>query len=246
MMITATILTFNSEKTIQKTLDSLHFLSEVIVVDTGSTDQTLKIISEYPQVKVFQSEFTGFGPVHNYATSLATHDWILSIDSDEVVSEKLKEKLLSMHYDENCAYSFAFHNIFNGKWIKYSGWYPDYHLRLFNRKKTQFSNHFVHEKVCLDHVKEIKINEPIEHYSYLEIKDFLRKCQVYTDLFAKQNKGRPSSFTKAFSHGLFAFIKTYLIKLGFLDGKEGFIIASYQAQTAFYKYLKLAELNKKC
>ena len=146
----------------------------------------------------------------------------------------------------NFVYSFAFQNILFEKKIRFSGWYPDRHIRIFNKTKTNFSDDFVHEKILIHDLKEIKLKEHINHYSYLETADFLRKLQIYTDLFRDQNIGKKSSFSKALLHGIYAFIKTYFLKLGFLDGKNGFIISFYQFQTSFYKYLKLWEANKKC
>lgn len=246
MKISATILTKNSAKTILKTIESLSFLDEIIVLDNESTDHTIQLLQPFQNVKIFSSPFIGFGNLHNLATSKATNDWILSIDSDEVLSSELQKKLQTIPLDKSSVYSFAFQNILFGKKIRHSGWYPDRHIRLYNRLTTQFSSDQVHEKILIQGLKEVKLSEHIYHYSYLEVSDFLRKLQIYTDLFKEQNKGKPSSFSKAFFHGLFAWIKTYLLKLGFLDGKEGFIIASYQAQTAFYKYLKLWESNQKC
>jgi glycosyltransferase involved in cell wall biosynthesis len=244
--ISATILTKNSERTLKKTLTSLSFIDEIILLDNGSTDTTLEIAQTFSNVKIFTSEFIGFGALHNKASSFAKNDWILSIDSDEVITEELKHYLSHLQLNESCVYSFAFQNVLFGKKIRHSGWFPDRHVRLYNRKTTQFSDAEVHEKILYSHLKEIKRDEKIEHYSYLEMQDFLRKMQVYTDLFAKQNDGKPSSFFKALTHGWFAFFKTYFLKLGFLDGKEGYIIANYQKETAFYKYMKLWEKNKKC
>lgn len=246
MAISATILTKNSSKTISKTLTALSFVDEIIVLDNGSEDDTLKIASLFPHVKIHHSEFLGFGALHNLASGFAKNDWILSIDSDEVITKELKERILKTQLDSNCVYSFAFQNILFGKKIRFSGWYPDRHTRLYNRKKTEFSDAKVHEKIIQDHLTEIKFKEKIEHYSYLEARDFLRKMQVYTDLFYEQNKGKKGSFLSVVFNSLFAFIKTYIIKLGFLDGKAGFIIANYQAQTAFYKYLKLWESSHRC
>jgi len=246
MKISATIITKNSARTIEKTLNSLSFIDEIIILDNGSTDDTLKIASSFHNVKIHIAEFIGFGPLHNLAIEKAHHDWILSIDSDEVITNELKQALEKQHLDSDCVYSFAFQNILFGKKVRHSGWYSDRHIRLFHRNKTKFSDDFVHEKILTEGLKEIRFKDHIEHHSYLEVSDFLRKLQIYTDLFKEQNLGNPSSFSKAFWHGCFAFFKTFFLQLGFLDGKNGFIIAFYQFQTAFYKYLKLWEANRKC
>lgn len=245
MSISCTILTKNSAKTIKATLEALKDFDEVVILDSGSTDETLEIAKSYLNTVIYCSQFLGFGYMHNLATSKAKNDWILSIDSDEVLTDELKKRILSLNLDPNCVYSFAFQNILFGKKIRHSGWYPDRHVRLYHRKRTAFTESKVHERILVDGLKEIKLKEKIEHYSYLHVSDFLRKLQIYTDLFQEQNPDKTASFSKAVFHGFFAFIKTYFIKLGILDGKRGFIIAFYQAQTAFYKYLKLWEKSQK-
>ena len=245
MSISCTILTKNSALTIKATLEALKEFDEVVILDSGSTDATLEIARAFSNVTIYKSEFLGFGQMHNLATSYAKNDWILSIDSDEIVTAELKKRILSLILDPSCVYSFAFQNILFGKKIRYSGWYPDRHIRLYHRKMTAFSDAKVHERILSQGLKEIALKEHIEHHSYLHVSDFLRKLQIYTDLFKEQNPNRKATFSQAIWHGLFAFIKTYFIKLGFLDGKCGFIIAFYQAQTAFYKYLKLWEKSVK-
>lgn len=245
-MITVTILTKNSSETLLTTLLSVQDFREVVLLDTGSTDSTLEIARRFPNVKIFQREFKGFGPSHNEASSLATYDWILSIDSDEVLSKELAHEILKLDLNPGCIYRINRENYFNGKHMKCcSGWYPDKIVRLYNRKKTSFSNAAVHEKIeqgtC--QIKDLKY--PMRHTPYLRIEDFLTKMQNYSTLFALQNKGkRKSSLFHAIFHGLHAFLKSYILKRGFMGGGEGFIISMYNGQTSFYKYLKLAELNK--
>ncbi len=244
-MISVTILTKNGGKTLEQVLKSVKCFDEVIILDTGSTDETLEIAKKFFNVRVHMTSFNGFGPLHNTAANLAKHDWILSIDSDEVVTEPLANEILSLELDPNRVYSFPFHNFFNGKFIKWCGWYPDRHVRLYHKKSTSFSDNFVHEKVLTEGLQEVKLKNPVHHFSYNSISDFLRKMHSYSDLFAEQNWGKKrSSFTKALLHGFYAFFKSYFIKRGFLGGKEGYIISVYNSQTAFYKYLKLAERNQ--
>jgi glycosyltransferase involved in cell wall biosynthesis len=245
-MISVTILTFQSERFIQKVLESLATFDEILILDTGSTDKTLEIAEKFANVRIHKNLFSGFGPLHNLAASLCKNDWILSIDSDEVLSKELIQEIKYLDLDKKTAYSIPFHNFYNGKWIRWCGWYPDRHVRLYNRQATSFSNHFVHEKIQTDSLITANLQHPIHHFSYSEVSDFLRKMQNYSDLFADQNVGKKkSSPWKAIRHGAFAFIKSYLIKRGFLGGYEGFLISIYNAHTAFYKYLKLYEKNKK-
>jgi glycosyltransferase involved in cell wall biosynthesis len=244
-MISVAILTNNNEKTIERTLQSVKDFDEVIVLDSGSKDNTLKIVSSFPNTKVFHSSFLGFGKMRNEIASKAKNDWILALDSDEELSKEVVEELLDLKLDSNAIYSFEFFNFYNNKHIKCCGWHKEFHPRLYNKTKTNFSSDLVHEALILDNLKLIKLKHPINHFSYNSIEDFLAKMQFYSSLFAKQNIGKKSSTSKALFHGLFAFFKSYVIKRGFLGGKEGFIISIYNANTSFYKYLKLCELNKK-
>lgn len=244
-MITATVLTKNNQKTLQKTLDSLKSLPEVIVLDSGSTDQTLAIAERYPNVTTHNSPFLGFGPMHNYAAKLASNDWILSIDSDEVLSRELIEELSNLSLNPAAVYKLQRHNYFNGKLIKWcGGWHPDFVIRLYNRTKTQFTSDLVHERIEDDGMCIETLSGPLNHTPYLEIADFLDKMQHYSELFADQNHGKPASLFQALIHGWHAFFKSYIIKRGYAGGKEGFVISMYNGHCTFYKYLKLAMKEK--
>jgi glycosyltransferase involved in cell wall biosynthesis len=244
-MISVTILTKNCQDTLAQTLASVQKFSEVIIYDSGSTDKTLEIARKFPNVKVVQGNFTGFGPTHNAASASASHDWILSIDSDEVLSQELAAEILQLKLDPFCIYELDRRNYFNGKWIRYcGGWSPDPVVRLYHRLATQFSDDAVHEKVIQKNLKVIPLSPPLFHTPYRSMGDFLAKMQIYSTLFAEQHKGKKSSsLLKAISHGAFAFLKSYFLKRGFLGGKEGLIISLYNGHTAFYKYLKLMEAN---
>lgn len=246
MKISVTILTKNSQKHLHEVLRSLALFDEVVIYDNGSTDGTIDIAQSYPNVVLFEGPFLGFGATHNKVTELAKNDWILSIDSDEVVTEKMMSEILKTELNIDTVYSFPRENLYNHKVIKGCGWYPDRQLRLYNRTKTRFSDAQVHEQVITKDMKIIEMKYPIRHYSYECLSDFLTKMQLYSDLFAKQNVGkRKASLLTALGHGSFAFFKSYFIKRGFLDGYEGFVISMYNSQTAYYKYLKLRESNNK-
>jgi len=241
--ISVTILTKNSSETLEETLKSTIGFSEVLVLDTGSTDNTLEICKRYPHVKVISHDFIGFGPTHNLASSLTSHDWVLSVDSDEVVTPALKEEILSLNLDSSSVYKIRRHNYFNGKRIKgCAGWDPDWVVRLYNKKTTSFTNDQVHEKVLSSNMKLVSFKNPMNHTPYRKISDFLYKMQSYSTLFAQQNKTRKSSSVgKALLHGWMAFCKSYIFKRGMLQGTEGLIISLYNGHVTFYKYLKLAE-----
>ncbi len=241
-MISVTVLTKNSQDTLADTLDSLKTFSEVLLLDSGSIDSTLDIARNYPNVTIHTSPFLGFGPMHNYAVKLASHDWILSIDSDEVLTPELIDELHALELDPKKVYEIPRHNYFNGKWIKYcGGWHPDHVVRLFHKKNGKFSDVLVHEKVESKEGLITSLSSPLKHTPYLRVGDFLNKMQLYSDLFAEQKSGEPASVIQALFHGWFAFFKSYFLKRGFLAGREGFIISMYNGHTAYYKWLKLAQ-----
>ncbi len=243
-MISVTIINNNGVRLLKEVLVALSSFDEVLIYDSGSTDDSLIIAKSFPNVTIHQHPFNGFGAAHNHAASLAKHDWIFSIDADEIVSEELIKEISQLKLDPKYIYDITFHNYFNGKWIKWCGWYPESHIRLYNRKSTGFTNVQVHEGIKTDHLKIVALKSPIYHYSYASISDFLVKMERYSTLFAKQYVGKKrASFFTALYHGAGAFLKCYFLKRGFLGGFEGYIISRYNGETAFYKYLKLKELN---
>lgn len=246
MKISVTILTRNSERYLQGVLEPLVSFDEVLIYDTGSHDNTLNIARKFPNTVIHQGSFIGFGPTHNVATNLAKNDWILSIDSDEIVTPELLQEISKLELSEGSVYGMPRHNEYKGRWIRGCGWHPDYQTRLYHRKNTAFTEVQVHEAVITTGLKQIQLKSPLRHYSYASASDFLDKMQSYSALFAKQNCGKKSSSVcKAALHGLFAFFKSYILKKGIFLGAEGFEISLYNANTAFYKYVKLAEANKK-
>lgn len=243
-MITVTILTKNSEKYLREVLNSVKGFDEVLLFDNGSTDRTFEIASHFPNVKIHKGAFEGFGPTHNKASSLAKNDWILSLDSDEVITEELAKEIAEQTLHEKSVYSFPRHNYYRNTFIHSCGWYPDRQVRIYNRLHTRFTDAKVHEAIIVKGMDHIRLKAPMIHYSYANLSDFLNKMQTYSDLFAKQNVGKKSSSpSKALMHGFFAFFKSYVIKRGILNGYAGFVISIYNANTAFYKYLKLYEAN---
>lgn len=239
-MISVTMLTKNSAKQLPKVLDALKSFDEVVIFDTGSTDATLEIARGYPNCTIHQSPFIGFGACHNRASAIARHDWILSIDSDEVMTEELLSELQALRKEPEKVYAVSRHNIYNGKHIRWCGWHPDFQVKLYNRKKSSYSEAKVHEAVQTEGMEVVKLKGKVIHTPYETTADFLDKMQRYSTLFAEQWKGKKrGSLSKAIFHCLFAFFKSYFLKRGFMGGQEGFIISVYNANTAFYKYLKL-------
>jgi len=246
MNISVTILTKNSQKYLQEVLASLKDFDEVLLFDNGSTDRTFEIAASFPNVKVVKGTFDGFGPTHNKASALAKWDSILSIDSDEVVTSEMAAEIASTALDPGAVYAFPRHNYFNGTFIKWCGWYPDKQIRLYNRTRTRFNDAQVHEAIMTEGMHRVDLKGALRHYSYDTHADFLAKMQSYSDLFARQYCGRRSSSPwKALWHGIGAFLRAYIIKLGFMGGYEGFVISVYNGNTAYYKYLKLYEANQR-
>jgi glycosyltransferase involved in cell wall biosynthesis len=245
-MISVVILTKNNQETIERTLESVRSFPEVLLFDTGSSDDTLKIASQHANVHIKTTVFSSFGALRNEAASLASHDWILALDSDEELSDALVREIQKTPLDEETIYSFPRHNFYNGKAILFCGWHPEQVARLYHRKKSHFDQAYVHESLVLDGKKIHLFSSPIFHTPYRSLEDFLSKMQLYSSLFAEQHQAKKkSSLTIAIVHALAAFFKSYFLKKGLFGGAEGFIISMYNSQTAFYKYLKLWERNKK-
>jgi glycosyltransferase involved in cell wall biosynthesis len=243
-MISVTILTKDSQRLLKEVLASLSSFDEVILYDTGSKDTTLAIAKEFKNVTIHEGPFLGFGKTHNMASSLAEHDWILSIDSDEIVTEELRKEIFSLILDPSCIYSFPRDNFYSGKHIKGCGWYPDRVLRLYNRNKTHFQDMLVHESLQTEGMKVIPLSSPVLHTPYDSVSSFLKKMNSYSDLYSEQYKGKKkASFASCLLHTFFTFFKSYFLQKGFLLGREGFEIAFFNMNCTFYKYLKLIEKN---
>ena len=243
--ISITMLTKNSQKYLKQSLDSLKPFDEVIILDNGSTDATLKIASQYSNVKIIKHEFIGFGPLKNLALQKAKNDWILSIDSDEIVTPELIKSIEKLDPKKiNRVYCINRINHYRGKAIKCCGWYPDIVMRLFNKKHTNFNDALVHESLIIHPDTQKKILKgAIKHYPFDSIESLIDKMQKYSSLYAKQSK-KNSSLLKAFSRATFAFFKNYFLQRGFLCGYEGLLISVSNANGVFYKYMKLYEKQK--
>jgi glycosyltransferase involved in cell wall biosynthesis len=246
-MISVTILTKNASETLSATLLSLARFPQILLYDTGSSDKTLELAATYPNVDIVQGSFSGFGPSHNEASSLALYDWILSIDSDEVLSPQLVEEILTLSLDETHVYKINRHNYFNGKHIRFcSGWYPDWVTRLYHRKRTRFSDDPVHERISTEGLSPICLQGALLHTPYRSVEDFLTKMQLYSTLFAEQYRGkRRSSCGIAVAHAFVALCKNLFLKGGIFGGKEGWILSFYYGHITYYKYLKLYFLNQR-
>ncbi len=245
MNISVVVLAKNNENTIEKTLKSVAQFDDVVVYDNGSTDKTLEIVKRFHNVNLVQGEFKGFGWTKNYAAGFAKNDWILIIDSDEVVDTQLLEVLKTKTLDEKTVYKLNFKAFYKDIQVKFCGWNNQKIKRLYNKTQTGYNSNDVHEDIMTEGFKIELLEGNVEHYSYHTISQFVQKADYYSTLFAKNNVGKKSSSpTKAFFNGMYSFFRTYILKRGFLDGYVGLVIAFSHMVTNFYKYIKLYEANK--
>ena len=245
MNISAVVLAKNNEKTIENTLNSLKEFDDVVVYDNGSTDETLNIVKKFSNVNLVKGEFKGFGWSKNNASSFAKNDWILIIDSDEVVDIELLNELKTKILDEKTVYKLNFKAFYKDIQVKHCGWNNQKIKRLYNKKITSYNSNDVHEDIITDGLNIELLRGNVEHYSYHTISEFVIKADRYSTLFFFIYAGKKSSSpTKAFFNGMYSFFRTYVIKQGFRDGYVGLIIAYSHMVTNFYKYIKLYELNK--
>ena len=244
LLISATVLTKNSSRKLSATLKSLEDFAEVIVLDSGSSDNTEEIAKSFSNVKYYQSEFLGFGPMKQKASSYASHDWIMSVDSDEVLSAELLGALKGLNLGANSVYSFTRRNHYRGKWIKGCDWYPDSVIRLYNKKITNFSEAKLHEKILLNSsTKLIRLSYPIFHYPYDSVAELIKKLDHYSSIYAEDHKGRRISVVGIVFRTLYSFFRNYFLKLGVFQGRAGLLISFCSAAGVFYKYFKLLEIN---
>ena len=241
------IITKNEAHDIRDCLASIAWVDEIIVLDSGSSDDTVSIAREYTNQIYHATDWQGFGVQKNRALAYATKDWVLSLDADERIDELLQKEIISALLSPNFdAYYIPRLSSFCGKFIHHSGWRPDYVARLFKRGAPEFSNHLVHERLIFK-TPAGYLKQSLLHLSYKNLDEVLEKMQRYSmlgaaELFAKNKR---ATLTSAIFHGIWAFIRTYIIKLGFLDGKHGLILAITNAETTYHKYLQLYFLTRK-
>ena len=229
----------DAEETIAATLESLERFPEVIVYDNGSTDRTIEIARGFPNVTVHEGEFFGFGPTKNHAAGLAANEWVFSIDSDERISAELMESIAAADLSvDKVAYSVNRANFLRGKRVRFSGWGNDWLIRLYNRNAAGLSDAAVHEIVRPPVGGEVrKLDGDLLHDAVRELGDFLVKIDRYTEI-RRQHSSRVISPPLIFLRSTWAFIRTYVLRLGILDGWRGLVIAVCDANGVFFKYMK--------
>lgn len=242
----AVIITRNAAAYIEPCLQSVSFADEILIVDSGSSDTTLDIARRYG-TRVIQQEWLGYGRQKEFAARQAKNDWILSIDSDERVSEELRESICgALTAPGFHAGRMARRNRFMGRWLRHGEGYPDWSLRLYHRGHARWSDDPVHEKLETDG-KIITLMGDLLHESEQGLADYLEKQNRYTTLQAEElhRAGRSTHPLKLVSSPLFRFIKFYFVRLGFLDGVPGLVHVSIGCFNSFCKYAKLIALKKR-
>jgi glycosyltransferase involved in cell wall biosynthesis len=246
--VSVVIICKNEAAVIGATLQSLQGVTDDIVVyDNGSTDNTTTIIRQF-NVKLHEGSWEGFGQTKSKANNLAKYDWILSLDADEQLDDELKKSLLAFGPANNkTVYNLRFKNFLGNKALSYGEWGSDAHIRLFNRKEVSWDRAPVHEKLILPGDVEIKkLKGFVLHQTMRDLSEYTQKMAHYAMLSADKyhQEGKRSSWFKVRLSPGFNFLNYYILKLGFLDGHEGYICAKMTAYYTFLKYARLRELNR--
>jgi glycosyltransferase involved in cell wall biosynthesis len=244
MILSVVIIAKNEAHIIGQTLQALHGLTDdIVVVDSGSTDATIALC-EAAGARVIRTTWMGYGSTKNLGVQAAKNDWILSLDADEVVDEALYRVLQQLPDEQTeTVYTLRFKNFFCGKWLRFGEWGTDKHIRVFNRLRVTWNDAAVHESLLLP-AGAIEKTLPgfIHHYTAHSIDQYIQKTIQYARLNADKYKdrGKKTSWVKLYFAPFFTFIHNYIIRLGFLDGYEGYLTAK---TTAWYTFLKYAYLK---
>lgn len=244
--ISVTIITLNEETNIRPCLESVRWADEILVSDSGSSDKTIEICKEYG-AKVFIDEWLGYGKQKNLIAERAKNNWILNIDADERITPDLRREMEeSLNISDSEGYFIPRKNFFGDKWIKHCGWYPDYNLRLYRKDKGRFNERDVHEAVKIEgRVGYLK--SPMEHYTYRDVSDYLRRMDRYSTLAALEmsKNGKNTSASDLIFRPCFTFLKMFFLQKGFLEGYNGVMLSVLYAAYTFSKYAKLMEMAGK-
>ena len=248
MKISATVITLNEEENLAAALESLTFADEIIVVDSESTDRTVEIARRFTD-NVITQKFLGYAAQKNIAAEQASHDWVFNLDADERISPELAREIEALKKADAvsiAAYEMPRKVFYLGRWIRHAGWYPDYKVRLYNRKQAAWQGDYVHESVKTDG-QVAKLRGDLLHYTVRSASEHHLRIDGYTTLSAQEAfaRGKRASFASIALAPLATFIKTYIFKLGFLDGIPGLAIAYFAAQYVFLKNLKLWDMRRK-
>jgi len=245
--ISVYIIAYNELEKVAATIQSAQWADEVIVVDSWSTDGTPELATQLG-ARVVQVPFKGFGDLRNQAILACSHEWIFSLDADERCTPEASEEIRSIVSDPQAldAYWMPRRNFFMGRWIKHSGWYPNYRQpQLFRKGAMTYELKAVHEGYVLHSEKPIgHLRNAIWQFPFKNMAEVMHKANRYSSLGAERVSAKPVSMGKALTHGLWSFVKHYFFKLGMLDGWAGFVIALGNFEGTFYRYVKALEIQK--
>ncbi len=238
------LIALNEESNIARALNSVSWADEVLIFDSGSTDKTVEIAKKLG-ANVVVGEWLGYGPTKNKAAGLARHDWVLSVDCDEEVTAELQNEIRSGFemFNPESVYRVPRISFYLGRWIRHGGWYPDRQARLFNRKKHNWNAALIHEKV--EAASYVNLASNLNHYVFKNIEKQVAANNHYSGLQASEmkNQGKAFSWFHFFTKPSVKFLECYFLKLGFLDGWPGYVIARNAAYSVFLKWSKVRELE---
>ena len=244
--ITGLILTFNGERGLEKTLRSLDFCGTLLVIDSGSTDKTLEI-AHTANAKILTRDWEGTIPQFKFGFTHVETPWIITLDQDEFLSPELKSEVVDAlkNPGEWRGFFCPRRSFYLDRFLRHSGWYPDYLLRVFRLDSVEIRGMLPHEEFFPSGPTK-RLQGDIVHYPYANMNEHIAKINSYAQIAAKElhKKGRRSGMGRAVGHGVGKFLKQYVLKKGFLDGRAGFVLATHSFFYAFQKYLRLMELNK--
>ncbi len=244
--LSVTVIARNESADIAAALESVRWADEIVVVDSGSTDDTVAIARRFTD-RVVVRDWPGYPAQKNVAAALASHDWILSLDADERITPALAEEIRAVlaGAPAHCAFRIPRVTWHLGCWIRTTDWYPDHQLRLYDRTKAQWTGAYVHEAVDVDGSIGTLTGE-IQHYAYRDISDHIETIDRYTSLAARQmrEQGKTAGWLQMAGHPPLAFLRNYIARGGCRDGQVGFVISAMNAYYVFLKFAKLWELQR--
>ena len=248
MTLSVILICKNEAERLPRCLESVRGLAdEIVVLDSGSTDATLEIVRRYTDKAYRSPDWPGFGPQKNCVLDYATGDWVLSLDADEWLTPELVVEIQAVLKNPAAeVYEIPRLSSFCGRPMRHSGWWPDHVARLFRRGTARFSDDLVHERLVFDG-KAVALQGTLNHESFRSLEDVLNKANAYSSQGAQQafERGRSGGLGKAVAHAVWAFMRTYVLKWGFMDGREGLMLAISNAEGVYYRYLKLMDLAER-
>jgi len=230
-------------------LQELCWADEIVVLDSGSTDNTVEIARQFTEFIYHEPDWQGFGIQRQRAQAKATSDWVLMVDADEVMTTQLRSSIQQVvsNNDQSKVYAVPRLSWCFGRFIRHSGWYPDYVIRLYPRLKAGYGDDQVHEKLRFgEQLTEQRLSGDLIHYTYRDLEHYLIKSAAYARAWAQQRAvgGKSTNLFTGIVHGIGCFVKMYVIRAGFLDGRQGFLLALLSAHSTFAKYANLWILTK--